>query len=101
MTIINRELSLSPAQIVELKQLARLIEEYKDHLEVSCCVDGCDHPILMVSSHIDSQIEAGITPHISLYQDKDTVLYWYDPEEDDDDDDEDWDQYRNDRQKSE
>lgn len=97
-----RVINPSPAQLVELKQLARLLEEYKDHISFECCNRCGSHPVRFVFDHTDGlSADEGYTPHIAIYADEDILVRWEEEETWEDEDEEDWDQYRNDQQKSE
>ena len=99
MTIEYRNVILDPASLNELKQLAELLEKYKDHISFECCNNCGAHPVYHVFDHTDAKC---YTPHISLYSDPDILLRWEEEETwEDEEDEEDWDQYRNDRQKGE
>ena len=98
MSLEYRNIELSPAQLVELKELARLLEEYKDHVSFECCNRCGSHPVFMIFDHTSSEC---YTPHISIYGNESVIVRWEEEETWEDEDEEDWDQYRNDRQKSE
>lgn len=102
MTIEHRIKPVSEEHLQELELLVKLLERHQDHIEIGCCVGCGPHPVAFITgsgSRLREQDEAGITPHIALYQEDQTTVYWY--EDEDEEDEEDWDQYRNDRQKSE
>lgn len=106
MTITHVVKPLSDEHLEELELLVKLLHRHQDHIAISCCVGCGDHPLALISGdRVRQQNDEGIvTPHISLYQDDDVTVYWQaeeEEEEDSDEDETDWDQYRNDRQKSE